>query len=430
VTKPSLWTAPWAHTHQLARDLCWLWCAPPFWPWAQPSSRSPERDSQATTEPTTQPTTQPTTDLFTQPLWPATADAAVLQWLHALADSPDALVAHVAQALTPTPKPNRPQRASGGPPRLGRLAEALMDYGLRRSPACQWEASGVKLCAVDAAGHSTAQHIGELDYLWRTASGALVHGELAVKFYALSRSHEAAFANASSNDTNDTNAPNWPQRALDAIGPDGHENWQHKWHKLTHKQLAHALPAPWANEPVQRLAHVRGRWFVPVADDAALAQWACNPHAASEPQAWTQLLGVGPWSEPTNAMEPSHPSHLNPPVTPTPTPTSAPAGLPAVFTGTMARFGPRLSWAQARALQLPALWQCRLLERVEWLGPVSQASDAQLHAPQALQVPALHGGLHPRVQMLGIFAFDAALGVWCEQWRAWLDAEAPLEITI
>lgn len=339
------------------------------------------------------------------------------QWLHAQATTPDALVYAVQQALTHKPSAKRllhlskqaSQQAdhhaaahsagqSGGqsnPPRLGRLAEALMDYAVRQSPAFQWQASGVKLFECNARGEPTATQLGELDYVWRDELGQLVHCELAVKFYALA--HESALL-----------AGDWQQSALQAIGPDGHENWEHKWHKLTHQQLTHALPKPWANEPVQRMAHVRGRWFVPARSTHALRQWAATPHATHEQ--WTALLGQGPWSQ----------------VLPWGV-TSEEASGPLAFSGHTARFGPRTTWAQARSLRLPTGWQCRLLQRAEWLGPVSQAHCHDLHDPIGLRAPIVLPGQHPRVQMLGVFAFDQLAQAWCEQWRAWIDASVSLQ---
>ena len=319
-------------------------------------------------------------------------------WLMAQASEPAKLVLAVTVALTPKPKPGvQPHaKAANAPPRLGRLAEALMDFFVRQSPAMQWEASGVKIFHRNQAGEPTAQQLGELDYLWRDGNGDLVHAELAVKFYALANDSNAGLAG-------------WQQSALAAIGPDGHENWQHKWHKLLHKQLAHDLPTPWADTPVKRIAHVRGRWFVPVQSEAALRHWAGLTNA--QPLDWGLLLGSGPWSEACDVRD------------------DVVLGA-SVFAGNSARFGPRLTWAQARGLALPVAWQCRLLERGEWLGPVSQSSDVHLHQPDALRHPPLPASGHPRVQMLGVFAFDAQANAWCEQWRAWLDAEAPPEITI
>ena len=379
------WSPLWAHTHQHARDLCWLLTAPAFWPWTEADARDTAR-------------------MFGQTLWPHSQDASMAQWLHAQATAPNVLVDAVQQALAHKPSAKRllhlskhpsQQAASqnGGqpnPPRLGRLAEALMDYAVRKSPVFQWQASGVKIFECNAKGEPTATQLGELDYLWRDELGQLVHCELAVKFYALA--HEAALLGG-----------DWQQPALKAIGPDGHENWQHKWHKLTHKQLAHALPQPWANEPVRRVAHVRGRWFVPARSTHALQQWAAIPHATHED--WTVMLGQGPWSQ---ALHSEAAVDV--------------ASASSAFSGHTARFGPRTTWAQARSLNLPTGWHCRLLQRAEWLGPVSQDRCDDLHDPDSLRAPSVLPGQHPRVQMLGVFAFDEHAQAWCEQWRAWIDA--------
>lgn len=388
-----VWSPLWAHTHQYVRDLCWLLTAPAFWPWTETDTRD-------------------IAHVFGQSLWPRSHDASMAQWLHAQATAPAALVHAVQQALAHKPSAKRllhlskhaSQQANnqaaahsashnGGqpnPPRLGRLAEALMDYAVRYSPAFQWQASGVKIFESNAKGEPTATQLGELDYLWRDDAGHLVHCELAVKFYALA--HEAALLGS-----------DWAQSALFAIGPDGHENWQYKWHKLTHKQLAHALPQPWASEPVQRVAHVRGRWFVPARSTYALQQWAATAHAT--PDDWTALLGLGPWSQ--------TPHHAG---------AAERTAAPLAFSGHTARFGPRTTWAQARSLALPAGWHCRLLQRAEWLGPVSQGHCDDLHDPEGLRAPSVLPGQHPRVQMLGVFAFDGQAQAWCEQWRAWIDA--------
>ena len=395
-----VWSPLWAHTHQYARDLYWLLKAPAFWPGAH----GPDHDHALEAAP-----------LFGQALWPRSQDASMAQWLHAQATTPSALVHAVQQALAHKPSAKRllhlskhpsqqankqtaPYLASQhsgqpNPPRLGRLAEALMDYAVRQSPAFQWQASSIKLFECNANGQPTATQLGELDYVWRDDLGQLVHCELAVKFYALA--HESALLGG-----------DWQQSALQAIGPDGHENWQHKWHKLTHQQLAHALPKPWANEPVQRLAHVRGRWFVPARSTHALRQWAATPHAP--PEQWTALLGQGPWSLPSEAAREA-------------------ALAPLAFSGHTARFGPRTTWAQARSLRLPARWQCRLLQRAEWLGPVSQGHCHDLHGPNDLRAPDVQPGQRPRVQMLGVFAFDDHAQAWCEQWRAWIDASVSLQ---
>jgi hypothetical protein len=365
-----LWRAPWVHTHQLARDLCWLLSAPPFWPW-----RGEVQDADQ--------------GGVVQPLWPATSNTDMANWLQAQADQPDALVAAVGQTLAPKPTSKQALAGSNNPPRLGRLAEALMDFCLKQCPAMHWEATGVKIFHADALGRPTAQQLGELDYLWRDLHGQLVHGELAVKFYALAYQ-----------DTPEQGG--WHDAALQAIGPDGHENWQHKWRKLNDKQLAHAMPAPWSQEPVRRVAHVRGRWFVPVTSDAALQAWASTDRTS--PSDWTHLMGAGPWSHPPcDGLES--------------------VGHAPALTHNTARFGPRLCWHQARSLELVQGWQCRLLRRVEWLGPVCQDHGNDLHAPAALRQPALPPSGHPRVQMLGVFAFDVEMQAWCEMWRAWLDAE-------
>lgn len=375
---PPVWSPLWAHTHQYARDLCWLLTAPAFWPWAEADA-------------------QDAAHMFSHALWPRSQDATMAQWLHAQATAPSTLVDAVQQALAHKPSAKRLLQPNGGqpnPPRLGRLAEALMDYAVRQSPAFQWQASGVKLFERNSKGEPTANQLGELDYVWRDAQGQLVHCELAVKFYALAR--EAARVGG-----------DWQQPALQAIGPDGHENWQHKWHKLTHKQLAHELPQPWAHEPVQRVAHVRGRWFVPARSTPELQQWAATPHHT--PDDWTALLGSGPWSQaPHNeaAHEAAHDA----------------AAAPLAFRGHTTRFGPRTTWAQARSLHVPTGWKCRLLQRAEWLGPVSQGHGDDLHDPNSLSAPTVLPGQHPRVHMLGVFAFDEHAQAWCEQWRAWIDA--------
>ena len=358
--------AAWTAAPQAWRDLWWLLNAPPFWPW--------QADDAA--------------DLFCLPLWTPAQAPSVQAWLCAQAEHPDALLAAFYGALTPKGAVAVTDfyRHDTPPPRLGRMAEALFNFFMQNSPAVQWLASGVPIFATPAAGAPKSagkQQLGELDALWRDGDGQLVHAELAVKFYGLSAATASGTADL-------------PSRARAAIGPDGVENWQHKLEKLCHRQLCHPLPEPWDTEPVQRLAHVRGRWFLH-APVTSISAWACTlGHKTADD--WARVWGPGPWQSP-------------------------------VASNTQ-RFGPRLSRAGLAALQLPPHVRVRLLRRVEWLGPVAQADDQRLCAPDArgrLPVSDLLAMAPPhalqRVQMLGVFA-QLPTGQWLEQWRAWVDAEA------
>lgn len=329
-------TATWTQAPQAWRDLWWLVTAPRFWPWDL------EADA----------------GVFGHRLWSPEQDAVVQDWLLAQARAPGALLAAVNRMASPE-QPDTDYLSVAQPLRLGRLAEALFGFFIQHSPAVQWLASGVPVFEQPSPGVNGRQQRGELDALWRDDTGHLVHAELAVKFYALAH-------------------PSTP--AGQAIGPDGVENWQHKLDKLCHRQLQHPLPVPWDQAPVKRLAHVRGRWFLP-GDDAVATDWRQR----------------APDTE---------------------------------------RFGPRLSRAQLASRPFPLGCRVRFLRRLEWLGPVAQTTDAALVAPNAqglLDVPRLVAEApvhsHERVQMLGVFAPDAS-GVWLEQWRAWIDPERSAEPTI
>ena len=326
----------WTKAPQAWRDLWWLVYAPAFWPWDLRSAAG----------------------VFGHRLWSPARDDTVRKWLLTQAHDPSELCAAVNKMAQPN-HPDADYLSAAQPMRLGRLAEALFTFFIQKSPAVDWIASGVPIYAPPETGKPGRQQLGELDALWRDDTGALVHAELAVKFYALAK-------------------PSTPAGL--AIGPDGVENWQHKFDKLCARQLTHALPPPWDAEPVKRLAHVRGRWFLPGHDVSA--------------DDWVSV---------------------------------APDGL---------RFGPRFSRAQFATVSFPRNCKVRFLRRLEWLGPVSQPDDHRLFSPGndgLLDVAALVSDApvhsHERVQMLGVFKSDAA-GAWHEEWRAWIDPERPAEPTI
>ena len=107
--------------------------------------------------------------------WPAGAQAAWQAWL-SQAD-PAILPETIAElSLHPDPTGNRSLR-------LGRHAERLLHFALRHTQGVDLLAANVPIRR--ANGHGV-QTLGELDVIWRDpASAAVVHWEMAAKFYLM-----------------------------------------------------------------------------------------------------------------------------------------------------------------------------------------------------------------------------------------------------
>ncbi|MDR3381679.1 DUF1853 family protein [Cupriavidus basilensis] len=113
--------------------------------------------------------------------WPEGALAAWQRWLPAA--DPAALPPTIAELAAGLEQ----QRVRGPSPaptlRLGRHAERLLQFTLEHAEGLELLAANLP---VRRAGAHGVQTLGELDFVWRdVASGAIVHWEMAAKFYLL-----------------------------------------------------------------------------------------------------------------------------------------------------------------------------------------------------------------------------------------------------
>lgn len=171
---------------------------------------------------------------FSAPVQKFNADDAcrIRRWLSQL--DAGALQVYVAQAL--------PSKA---PMRLGRYAEHLMEFFLRKSGLFELVAANVPLRTIASENtHKTHTTVGEFDYLIKDGEGVAWHWELAVKFY-LCHSHEAG------------------AQVHDFKGPAGKDTLGLKLNKIFNKQLMHSPPAPYDYTHWQPAAFARGWMFYP-----------------------------------------------------------------------------------------------------------------------------------------------------------------------
>ncbi|AOZ06101.1 DUF1853 family protein [Cupriavidus malaysiensis] len=105
--------------------------------------------------------------------WPVAAQAAWERWLQA-ADP---------ERLPPTIDELAAGERDGRSLRLGRHAERLLHFALERCAGLELLAANLPVRRASARG---VQTLGELDFVWRDrADGAIVHWEMAAKFYLL-----------------------------------------------------------------------------------------------------------------------------------------------------------------------------------------------------------------------------------------------------
>jgi hypothetical protein len=124
--------------------------------------------------------------------------------------------------------------------RIGRRAERLMEFFLRRGPTHRLAAANLPLRHTDPHGDRTT--VGEIDFLLHDAAGRPWHWELAVKFFLCMASGKVA-------------------KPGDFVGPDAAETLDTKLYKLFDRQLRHQPPPPWNEVAWTPAACTRGRLF-------------------------------------------------------------------------------------------------------------------------------------------------------------------------
>lgn len=150
--------------------------------------------------------------------WPAGTLAAWQHWLEAadIATLPatiDELAGGHAAPSADDPGQDPASRSL----RLGRHAERLLHFALRHMQGLSLLAANVP---VRRAGRQGVRTLGELDFIWREqASGAVVHWEMAAKFYLMA--------------PGDSQAP----RAQDFVGPNLVDRLGDKLGHIVHRQL-------------------------------------------------------------------------------------------------------------------------------------------------------------------------------------------------
>jgi len=155
--------------------------------------------------------------------WPDGALAGWQRWL--LSADPGALPPTIAELAAGREHP-RPHGAAHAPSlRLGRHAERLLQFTLEHTPGLELLAANLP---VRRAGAHGVQTLGELDFVWRDAgSGAIVHWEMAAKFYLLvDPVPEAQRGDAA------------PPRLHHFVGPNLVDRLGDKLGHLVHRQLA------------------------------------------------------------------------------------------------------------------------------------------------------------------------------------------------
>lgn len=179
---------------------------------------------------------------------------AIEAWLATLASDPTPLLSWLA-AVSP---------AHGGPLRLGRRAERLLEFFLRQGPTHRLVAANLALRHPAPAGgdHTTR---GEIDFLLEDESGTGWHWELAVKFFLCTAQGPTASAEQ-------------------FVGPDRIEQLGAKLHKLFARQLAHEPPSPFDHRRWQPAAFTRGWMFYRHGRPVP----ACSGLAAEHGRGWWQ----------------------------------------------------------------------------------------------------------------------------------------------
>lgn len=209
--------------------------------------------------------------------------AAIEAWLRQLARAPEPLLAHLAKAGS----------AHGGPLRLGRRAERLLEFFLRHGPTHRLVAANLPLRQPTAPGDDRTTR-GEIDFLLEDDQGTGWHWELAVKFFLCTSQG--------------------PIAATDQfVGPDRIEVLSAKLHKLFARQLAHEPPQPYDGRPWQPAAYTRGWMFylhgaeVPhcaeLAHDHGRGWWIARERAQELPEGHYRLVARAQWmaGEPAGA---------------------------------------------------------------------------------------------------------------------------------
>ncbi|WP_420997120.1 DUF1853 family protein [Cupriavidus sp. 30B13] len=155
--------------------------------------------------------------------WPDGALAGWQRWL--LAADPDTLPATIAE-LAAGREHARPHGPAHAPSlRLGRHAERLLQFTLEHTAGLELLAANLPVRRASAHG---VQTLGELDFVWRDAvSGAIVHWEMAAKFYLLVDPAPDAGHGAAA-----------PPRLHHFVGPNLVDRLGDKLGHLVHRQLA------------------------------------------------------------------------------------------------------------------------------------------------------------------------------------------------
>jgi hypothetical protein len=202
---------------------------------------------------------------------------AIERWLDGLARDTTPLAAHI-DAASP---------AHGGPLRLGRRAERLLEFFLRFGPTHRLVAANLPLRQATAPGDDRTTR-GEIDFLLEDEHGIGWHWELAVKFFLCTARGPSAAAG-------------------EFVGPDRVEVLSTKLHKLFSRQLAHAAPAPHDQRSWTPAAYTRGWMFyrhgapVPLCAELAAGHgrgwWIAREHARELPPGPYRLVSRAHWME-------------------------------------------------------------------------------------------------------------------------------------
>lgn len=206
------------------------------------------------------------------------AERAVIEdWLSSLARDTAPLLAHLAAASP----------AHGGPLRLGRRAERLLEFYLRQGPTHRLVAANLPLRQPAVRGDDRTTR-GEIDFLLEDEQGLGWHWELAVKFFLCT-------------------APGPTASAEQFVGPDRIEVLSTKLHKLFARQLAHTAPPPHDQRPWQPAAYTRGWMFyrfgaptprcAELSADHGRGWWIAREHALDLPAGHYRLVTRSHWME-------------------------------------------------------------------------------------------------------------------------------------
>ncbi|KWR91843.1 DUF1853 family protein [Cupriavidus sp. IDO] len=148
--------------------------------------------------------------------WPAGFRQAWQGWLQAA--DPAVLPATITELASGVSDQTDAETSASRSLRLGRHAERLLHFGLRHGEGLELLAANLP---VRRAGSHGVQTLGELDFVWRdTASGAVVHWEMAAKFYLMVEPEAGA-----------------PSRTQDFVGPNLVDRLGDKLDHIVHRQL-------------------------------------------------------------------------------------------------------------------------------------------------------------------------------------------------